>query len=49
VVECIEDREFGIEPEIVRGDARLVGSQRPFRPRAERRGRSFSGGVKVSR
>ena len=48
VVECGEDGEFGIAPEIVRC-GRQVRSHRPFRPRAIRRGRSLSGGVKVSR
>ena len=48
VVERIEDGELGIVPEIIWSERR-VGSQRPFRPRAVRRGRSLSGGEKVSK
>jgi len=48
VVECGEDCEFGIAREMV-WCGRRVGSHRPFRPRAMRRGHSFSGGAKVSR
>ena len=48
VIERVEDGEFGVAPEIVRRDGQM-GSQRPLRLRAVRRGRSFSGGVKVSR
>ena len=48
VIKRIEDCEFGIGSEFVRGHLR-VRSQRPLRPRALRRGRSVSGGAKVSR
>ena len=48
VIKRIEDREFGIASEFVRRHWR-VQSQRPLRPRALRRGRSVSGGAKVSR
>ena len=47
-IKRIEDREFRIASELVRRHRR-VRSQRPLRPRALRRGRSVSGGAKVSR